>query len=124
MSFKLSSKDLYETKNYCNILNITKSILGIASKIRYNYFDCMNQNKYETCNYINDLFERSSIIPVPHYAPIVNVLEKSVMSVLECDKVKLIHYQNNTLLNYELILFFIIISYIIYFFVIKYRKNK
>ena len=123
----LRSDDLngYETNNYCNIVNVTKAILGVTSKIEYyNKIECVNQKKEDICTSMKDLFENSYVLPTPHYINVVNILENSVMTTLNCNKIKINKFnQNIPYSNYEIILF-LIISFVIYFFVKKYRKNK
>ena len=123
MFLRSNDSDFYETNNYCNVLNITKAILGATSKIKYySPIECINQKKDVMCDSMKKLFEHSYVINADQYAYIVNILEKSVVNVLECDKVQISRFTKTiTYINYELIPFIIVIIILSYFIVKKYK---
>jgi hypothetical protein len=112
-----------ETNDYCNILNITKAILGATSKIKYNDpIECSNQYNHVMCTSMKNLFENSHVIPVEHYIYIVNILEKSVMNTLNCNNIKVNKIkQSFNYLNNQLIPFIFIILIILYFIKKKFK---
>lgn len=113
MSFRV-----YETNDYCNILNITYSILNVATNSpNYDKIPCINQNKEDICKNVKILFDTSYIIPIPNYVNIINVLQNSVMNVLECNKVEINHKFNYSIIS------FIMIIFMIYILLIRKLKN-
>jgi hypothetical protein len=124
MGLRIIDTDSYEPNNYCNVLNITKAILQITSKIKYhNNIECIDQTNKNICNHMKNLFENSYVIPNPQYTNVVKVLQKSVMNTLNCDKTEISKFkQNITYINYEVIPLFIIVC-ILYFLFRKYKTN-
>ena len=123
MYLRSNHSNLYETDNYCNVLNITKAILAATSKIKYYVpIECMNQKKDIMCDNMKKLFEHSYVIPHDQYAYIVNILEKSVMNTLECNEIHISRFTKTiTYINYELIPFIIVIFIFLYFLLKKYK---
>lgn len=121
----LRTKIIYETNDYCSILNITKAILGATSKIRYHKnIECVNQKKEEICKSMKDLFENSYVLPNPQYTHVTSILENSIMNILECDKVNISKFkQNITYFNYEIVPFIIFVILINYVFLKKIKKQ-
>jgi len=114
----LRISDIYD---YCNVLNITKAILGVTSKIHYSKIECIDQTKDVMCKSMKDLFENSYVIPLPQYVNIAKVLEKSVMNVLECNVIEINKLKKTLIyMNYELLPYIILIV-ILYF---LFKKNK
>jgi hypothetical protein len=118
-----SNINFYENNNYCNIVNITKAILAVTSKVHYyDKIECNNQKKIEICTSMKKLFENSYVIPHPHFTNIVNVLEKSVMTILSCNDIEINKIKQS--INYlysEVVPTFIIIIIILYIIKKKYK---
>ena len=124
MGLRIINIESDETYNYCNILNITKAILGVTSKIHYSNIECIDQTRDNMCKNMKDLFENSYVIPIPQYVNIANILEKSIMNILECNSDKINKFkQSITYFNYEIIPLFIL-GIIVYYFIKKHKKTN
>lgn len=125
MGLRISNVNFYEVDNYCNLINVTKAILAVTSKIHYyDKIECNNQKKIEICTSMKNLFENSYVIPHPHFTNIVNVLEKSVMNTLSCNDIEINKIkQSINYLNNELIPFIIVIIIILIFIRKKYKSQ-
>jgi hypothetical protein len=69
------------------------------------------------CRDMQLLFKNSYVIPIPQYTQIVNILQNSVMNILECTKVDM----KTLYFNYEIIPLLIILFI---FLLIIVKKNK
>jgi hypothetical protein len=123
MGLRIPNINFYETNDYCNLVNVTKAILSITSKIHYyDKIDCRNQKKIEICTSMKDLFEHSYVIPHPQYTNVVNILEKSVMLTLDCNNIEINKLkQSFNYINYELFPCICIIIIIYLFLKKKYK---
>ena len=109
-------------ENYCHLLNITKAILYATSKFNSIdvYLECKNQNRYDFCNNITNIFSKIYIIPTSNNVKIVNILQSAITNTLQCDKInniKILHF------NYDIIPF-ILFTILIVFWVILKNKIK
>jgi hypothetical protein len=100
-----NQNDLY-LENYCNLMNITTSIINYISNKNYNQLPCINQNKIDICNNVNNIFSNIYIVN-PLYINIVNILNSSVNKMLNCNNINYISKKDNSY-NYELILLIIL----------------
>lgn len=117
MGLRTTSSIDFDRNNYCHILNITNAILSATAKIDYDIkIPCIKQTKIDMCKNMQLLFKNSYVIPIPQYTQIVNILQNSVMNILECTKVdmKTLHF------NYEIIPLIILFIFIL----IIVKKNK
>ena len=117
MGLRTTSNVDFETNNYCHILNITNAILSATAKINYDTrIPCIKQTKVDMCKNMQLLFENSYVIPTQQYKQIVNILQNSVMNILQCTNIEMkILYFNYDIIPF-LIIFIIIIAII--------KKNK
>jgi hypothetical protein len=111
-------------ENYCHLLNITKAILYATSKFNSIdvYLECTNQNRYDFCNNITNIFSNIYIIPTSNNIKIVNILQSAITNTLQCDKI------NNKIKNIKILQFnYDIIPFLFFIFLIAFwvlLKNK
>jgi succinyl-CoA synthetase alpha subunit len=76
------------TASYCDLVNITNSILGITTNNTYKYINC-DINTEKLCNNIDNTFnnitKNTSLISTSNIN-INNILHKSLDNIINCDQ--------------------------------------